>query len=347
VNFSQSKIKQFRRCQKQYSFCTDYAPEGKELKPKYPSLPLKIGGWLHELQEAYHREWAGLDASWEDKHEDLATQFNNLFDEEKERYGDLPDEAYRLFKAYRRHYKDDADKFKVATLHDGSPAIEFIVEATLAGKHQFKGRIDLMVEDQEYGGLWVWDGKWVRSIPKADERMMNPQSLMYPWALTKNDYHVRGFVFNYGRKKPPAIPDTLKKGFLTTKHSLDSDVYTYLRQIKRVHGDDWKHYATTYYAEKLKELKARSNNWFRRERVPVDKTRVNAALREFWSTAQDILHRNEEDIPRTYLYSCAFNCDYHDPCVAEFTGRDITQLLKTNYTIEEERYAGEPDLDGD
>jgi PD-(D/E)XK nuclease superfamily len=347
MNFNQSKIKCFRRCQKQYAFLVDYSPEGYELKPKYPSLPLKIGGWLHMLQEAYHYEWAGITTkTWKEVHGELEKNFNLLFDEEKEKYGeDLPDEAYRLFSAYRRHYKYDSERYRVATLHDGKPAVEFVVEAPLARSHMFKGRIDLVVEDQEYGGLWVWDAKWMRKIPSADERMMNPQGLMYPWALKRNGYDIRGFVFNYGRKKPPAIPAVLKKGFLTTKHSLDSDVYTYLREIKRLHGDDWKYYAGTYYAAKIKELRARHNDWFRRERVPVDHTRINAALREFKATARDILRRQTDDIPRTYLYNCKFNCDYHDPCVAEFTGRDITQLLKKNYQIVEERYIGEPDLD--
>ena len=346
MNFNQSKVKMFRRCDKQYSFMVDYADEGYELKPKYPSLPLKIGGWLHELQQAWHEEWAGVEgADWEVRHDQLSQQFNNLFDEEKEKYGDLPTEAYRLFRAYRRHYKDDVERYRVARLHDGSPAIEFVVDVPLMGDHRFKGRVDLMVEDQEYGGLWIWDAKWVKSIPKPDERMMSPQSLMYPWGLFKSDYAVRGFVYNYGRKKPPTVPQVLKKGFLTTKHSLDSDVYTYLEAIKQLHGDDWKVLAKTYYAEKLRELKARHNDWFRRERVPVDNVRINTALREFKTSCRDILRRATEDIPRNYLYNCRFNCDYHDLCVAEFTGRDITKLLKTNFVQEEERYAREPNLD--
>ena len=343
MNFNQSKIKSFRRCQKQYSFIHDYAPEGYELKPKYPSLPLKIGGWLHELQEAYHLEWAGVTTkTWKEVQRELTKNFNLLFDEEKEKYGvDLPDEAYRLFAAYRRHYRDDSEKYRVATLKDGQPGIEFMVEVPM-GRHFFKGRIDLLVEDLEYGGLWIWDAKWVRKIPNADERMMNPQALMYPWALKKAGYDVRGFVFNYGRKKPPTIPPLLKKGFLTTRHSLDTDVYTYLREIKRTHGDGWKRLAKTYYADKIEELKARHNDWFRRERVPVDNVRINAALREFKATVRDILRRQTDDVPRSYAYNCPFNCDYHDPCVAEFTGRDITKLLETNYVLEEERYAKEP-----
>lgn len=344
ANFSQSKIKSFRRCQKQYSFRADYAPYEMELVAKYPSLPLKIGGWLHKLQEAYHREWAGLDASWEDVHADLAVQFGNLFDEEKERYGDLPDEAYRLFRAYTRHWekRGDADRYTVATLEDGSPAVEFITETPLSssGKHMFKGRIDLMVEDHEYGGLWIWDAKWVKSLPSPDERMMNPQSLMYPWSLRENGYDVRGFVFNYGRKKPPAIPALLKKGFLTTKHSLDSDEFTYLREIRRVHGDSWKTLAQSYYKEKILELRARHKDWFRRERVPVEAHRVDQALLEFKTSVRNILKRDlGMKIPRTYEYNCKFSCNYHDLCVAEFNGLDIEGLIKANFVVEPERYS--------
>ena len=365
MNFNQSKVKSFRRCQKAYSFEYDYADEGFELKPKYPSLPLKIGSWLHTLQEAYHREWAvesGFDPElvydqerwrgeekerildelgWKAAHRALTEEFDKLFVEEKEIYGDIPDQAYRLFTSYLRHWEKEGDKerYKIAALHDGRPAIEFLVQQPLSKSHMFKGRIDVMVEDAEYGGLWIWDAKWVKSLPKPDERMMSPQSLMYVWGQRKAGYDVRGFVFNYGRKKPPTIPPLLKKGFLTTRHSLDTDVYTYLREIKRTHGGDWKKLARTYYADKIEELKARHNDWFRRERIPTDPARIAKALKEFGVTAKDILRRDLENPPRTYIpFSCPFMCDYHDLCVSEFNGLDISGLIKANFVQQEERY---------
>ena len=55
---NQSRIKMFRRCQKQYSFRYDYAEDGLELVPKVPKVQLRRGSWLHALQEAHNREWA-------------------------------------------------------------------------------------------------------------------------------------------------------------------------------------------------------------------------------------------------------------------------------------------------
>lgn len=196
-----------------------------------------------------------------------------------------------------------------------------------------------MVEDREYGGLWLWDAKWVKTVPAADERMMSPQALMYVWAMQQDDYDVRGFVYNYGRSKAPAIPPTLKKGLLTTRQRMDTDYATYLRAIKDLHGDDWKGYATTVYLDKLRDLKGREKLWFDRQRIPTEPERVERALAEFLVTAENIKGRDTENVPRSYFYNCKFGCDYHELCVAEFQGLDIEPLIKAHYTFTEERYA--------
>ena len=107
-------------------------------------------------------------------HEQWTARFNRLFDEEKDELGDLPAECERLFNTYLRRWREDYDTYKVARLHDGSPGVEFVVEVPLEKwglQSPFKGRIDLLVKDREYGGLWIWDHKWVRGIPDIDERM--------------------------------------------------------------------------------------------------------------------------------------------------------------------------------
>jgi hypothetical protein len=358
---NQSKLKLYRRCQKAYSFKHgEYAPEGMEMQTKYPSLPLKRGGWMHLLQEALHREWAGIPeweikvgrtteavTNWKEVQSALTREFEQMFAEEKEAYGPLPDETRRLFRAYLRNWREDSDRYTVARLHDGSPAIEFLVEVDLRPwgiEDSFKGRVDLMVEDSEYGGLWVWDAKWVKKVPSPDERMMSPQSLLYVWALRKADYDVRGFVYNYGRTKPPTMPAVLKKGVLTTRASLDSDVYTYVEAIKALHGSDWKNFANTIYREKLRELNARNPDWFRRERVPITVGPMKQAVREMLVTAADIQRRTTTHPPRSYFYNCKFSCDFHDICVAEFQGLDIQPLIKQNFEFTEERYAETEDL---
>lgn len=378
VNFSQSRVKQFRRCQKQYSLRYDYAkfyPElakGKkrvELIPSRKKLPLYRGSWMHALQEALHHQWAGIEefdlvfgegrhalkfpvTRWQDVQEKLTEQFESVFQEEQDELGDLPEETLRLFKAYLKFWKDDRDRFSVVTLPDGSPAIELVVEASLEKfgleNAAFKGKLDLVVEDNEYGGLWVWDAKWIKRIPPPDERMMSPQALLYVWALRETyGLDVRGFMYNYGRTKPPTIPHVLQRpaGMLSLAAKMDTTYDTYLTEIKKVHGARWKQYIP-YYMQKLRDLKGRDALWFDRERIPVEDDRILRAVKEYVATVRDIQRREKrrEYVPRTYLYSCSYGCDYHSLCAAEFQGLEIEPLIKRGFEFAGERYGKEEDL---
>jgi len=368
-NYSQSKVKTFRRCQKQYSFRHDYAAmfggtRTQEMVPKAKRLPLYRGSWMHALQSALHYQWAGVPefsipfgknvydvSSWEELQADLAKEFEELFDEEKEDLGDLDTECERLFRSYLRFWKADRERYKVVVVNK-KPVIERIISVDLPGvrNSRFKGTIDLLVEDLEYGGYWVWDAKWVKVIPAPDERMMSPQALMYVWALRKKGLDIRGFVFNYGRTKAPVIPYTLMRnssrgpaGSITRRQKLDTDYYTYLKTIKEVHGDEWKLWID-FYREKLENLKGREQLWFRRERIPVEEDRIERGLEEFYTTIKDIQTR-VKPAPRSYFYNCKFSCDYHDLCCAEFQGLDVAPLVKANYEFEGERYGKEDLLD--
>ena len=354
---NQSRIKMFRRCQKQYSFRYDYAEDG-ELVPKRPKVQLRRGTWLHALQQQHNIEWAVASGfknkipkklrkrSWQDVHAEFTEEFEGFFDEEKEEYGDLPTECWRLFKGYLRFWKEEAEQYMVAPLKDGQPAIEFIVEAKLpktSPDYPFKGRIDLMVEDMEYGGLWIRDAKWVKKIPDDDERMMSPQNCMYVWASRRLGYDVRGFIYDYGRTKAPTIPRQLKNGTLSQAQRMDTDYTTYLWAIKELHGDMWRDYAKAVYRSKLLQLKQRDVLWFRRERIPVEDDKIRQALLEFLVSVRDIQRRSRH-APRSYFYNCRWGCEYHSLCVSEFAGLDIEPLIKADYTTEDERYGPEPDL---
>lgn len=366
--YNQSRIRLFRKCQKAYSFRYDYAElyggsAGQELVPKVSKVGFYRGTWMHMLLQVHHKLWAGEEeveikvpkgrgqveetvTSWEEAQELLTHEYDeNLFEEEKEELDFSPDDCKRLFRSYLKFWEADDKRYTVAKLHDGSPAVEFIIEVSLEKwgiTIPFKGQVDLLVEDNELGGLWIWDHKWVKTVPGDDERMMSPQALIYAWALRKLGYDVRGFVFNYGRTKAPTIPRLLKNGTLSLAKNIDTDEGTYLQAIKDLHGKRWKEYATTVYAEKLADLKNREVLWFRRERIALETPRVKQGLGEFLATIQDIERRRTGKlVPRTYQFSCGWKkggCEYHGLCVSEFNGLDILPLIKKKFIFEGERY---------
>lgn len=363
--FNQSRVKLYLRCRKAYDFRYDYpvrelgAKPGQELTKKHPALPLAKGSWMHELLEAHWQKQAGLKAlddrhpvGWKKRHKLLTAGFNRLFDEEKEKYGDLPGECERLFLGYLRRWADD-DSQPIATLTDGRPAIEFVIEADLSKygvDNPFKGRVDIMVEDHEYGGLWLRDAKWVRAVPSDDERMMSPQNIVYVWALRRLGYDVRGFIYDYGRTAAPTIPRILKR---TTRYGpagsvslakCDTTYDIYYQTMVEAHGEKGAAVmARTYYADKLSELKERDILWYHRHRIPVDGDRVKNGLREFIYACREIQRRKAP--ARTYLYNCRWNCDYHNLCVADFQGLDIDGMVRKQYEVKEETYKME-EVDG-
>lgn len=359
---NQSKVKMFRRCQKQYSFRYDTAKQmglspKLEMVPRVHKVQLYRGTWLHALQEAHNREWAhdsGFKVKqcwpdgkvlWQDVHASFEAEFDSLFDEEKDELGDLPGQCIALFKGYLKFWRDEAEQYRVAALKDGQPAIEFIVQRSLKRwgvDMPFKGRLDLMVEDMEFGGNWIRDAKWVKNVPEDDERMMSPQNCMYVWALSV-DYDIRGFIYDYGRTKAPTVPRVLKKGVLSTAARMDTTYEVFIAAIKELHGETWKDYAKVVYREKLLALKARSVLWYRRDRIPVEDHKIKQALREFIVTGIDIKRRNKAHPPRSYFYNCKFGCEYHGLCVSEFAGLDIDGLIEADYEFTGERY-GEEDL---
>jgi hypothetical protein len=364
--YNQSRVKMFRRCQKQYSFRYDTAgllgmDPDLEMVPVLKKKGLTKGSWMHSLMEAYHRQWAydsgfsaeqiwpdGEPITWGDVQDELTHDFEQLFEEEREEYGDLPGETRRMWLGYLRKYKDDFERYRVAELEDGSPAIEFIVEQPLTRwglSYPFKGQIDILLEDLEYGGLWIRDAKWVKSVPAADERMMSPQALLYVWALRRDGLDIRGFIYDYGRTKAPTLPRVLKAGTLSLAKKMDTTYETYLQAVKDLHGDKWKLYVKHVYLEKLRELKAREVLWFDRQRIPVEPDRVKRGLAEFIQSCRDIERRHTKNIPRSYFYNCRFGCEYHDPCVAQFQGLDIAPLIKANYQFEGERYGDQTEKD--
>jgi hypothetical protein len=198
----------------------------ERLKPKVESQPLTRGKWMHALLEAHY---SGAD--WEAEHKKWSSQFRKLFDEEKEQLGDLPTECRRLMEAYLWHYGDPAHSAYDWKVHE----VELTLEAEMPNGHLFRGRIDLLVEDDF--GLWIVDHKNHKRLPDWDTRMLDEQSPMYIWAAHQNDIPVRGFIWNYLKTTGLDNPAVLKDGSRFYKRVGDCDYPTYARAVKKALED--------------------------------------------------------------------------------------------------------------
>jgi len=318
MRVSQSRLKTFRRCPKQYDFKYVMGLRRKERK-----IQLERGTWLHELLMVH---CDGED--WRERHSLLTKRFNNFFEEEREQLGDLPRECSRIMRSYLRTY-ERADR-RYVTIDSEMDEI-----VTLKNGLRLHMIIDRVVWDKKLEGMWIWDYKTRKSFEDEDNIILDPQGTLYYDGLnTLGGYEpILGFVIDEIRTKAPAIPALLQSGELSKRKNIDTDVWTYMATIRR-HGLD-----PTNYAAILRLIAARQKGrFFRRVALPKDPPVVRTLRREALQTARTIREAEAKAaFPRTFDKSCAWMCDYRDLCIADLMGGDISSMIKMNYTSDKEQ----------
>lgn len=312
---SNSKVKTWRRCPKQFEYKYIMG-----LKPKAKAIPLERGSFLHSLLEVHYD---GFD--WREKYQELADEFNGLFEEEREELGDIPGECKRIMTSYVKHYSKEDKSYKVID----SELDEII---TLPSGIKFRMIVDLVVEEPD-GGIWIWDHKTVGNFLPADFILLDSQLARYFWGMEYLGYKpLRGVMFNELITKPPTVPETLKNGTLTKRQNLASDVYTYYAEIKRQGLDP------NDYLDVLKRLKANSDRWFRRTRLAKDKPLTDRLMDELvWSSHEIERAEATGEFPRSVNRDCQFMCSYLEPCAIELHGGDASHSFKLRYTTRDQR----------
>lgn len=287
-----------------------------KLRPKKRAVQLERGSWIHELLMVHYD---GHD--WLERHLELTTEFNRLFEEEREDLGNLPAECGRIMRSYLHHYQEEDTNFRVVD----SELDELIA---LPGGDEFNFIIDLIVEDKSDGGLWLWDHKTVKGFMPPDFMLLDAQLARYFWAAEKMGYTpLRGVMFNELITKPPTVPKLLKSGKFEERANLFCDALTYYETVKSV-GQDPRRYATT-----IKRLRAlEGERFFRRTSLPKDKPLTKRLMQEMMMTIDEIKVAEEKNrFPRTPDKSCQWGCDYLEPCVIELHGGDISDVAKLKY----------------
>lgn len=316
-----SMIKSMRECPRATGF--KYADR---LKPLRLSKPLRRGTWMHSLLEEHH---AGRD--WEAMHNTLSAKWSELFDEEKDFYGDLPNECRALMKSYIWHYKEDP--WKVLET-------EFTIETEFPDGRLYRGKVDALVENQF--GLWLVDHKTHGSLPTHGYRVLDSQSALYLWAAAKNGMQIQGFIWNYLRTKAPSVPTLLQDGSRLSKRMGETDYLTYYHAIKALRDERGmkitRDMVTTM--ERLKAVRYKPGEpqlspFFKREVLEKDDAMLRRVATAAYHTSKR-LHtypwHNKDAIERNVqLFKCERRCDYRDLCTMELLGGNLRPLIRSGF----------------
>lgn len=320
-----SMLKTFRRCPKQAEYKYVH-----RLKPRLLGKPLRRGTWVHMLLEEFHKG-----GDWVKVHKKLSAQFDNLFDEEKDFYGDMPAEIFAIMQAYIWHYK--FDPWKVLDT-------EFVLETELPDGSLYRCRIDMLIENEF--GLWLVDHKSHKTLPDHSFRLLDAQSALYIWCALRNRIPVEGFIWNYLRWKPPGKPKLAYAGTSRQRLSLresETDYPTYVKELKRLKEEAGLRITKEYIAkadslrrQRYRHGEPQTSPFFRRDTLEKQPAMLKRVALENYHTHKRMHSydfENRDAVERIVDRGCGFACSYTDICTVELMGGNTRPLIKQNYTI--------------
>ncbi len=320
MKISQSKLKTFRRCPKQYEY-----KYKEQLEPVRKSVPLALGNWIHSMLEAHYK---GED--WLETYGELTHKFNGFLAEEKEHYGDLPGISARLMNGYMDFWEEEDKNLEVISVEED-------FEVDIGKGLLFKFKPDMIVRDKRDGVVSCWDHKSNKHLPDTEWRNTDIQSTLYLWALNQLGIKVDQFVFNYIRTKPPTIPRMTKAGRMS-KVKIETDYLTlknFIEENDLVIDDNLQTW--------LDNLKA-SSNFYKRISIAKPKLVTKTMIEELYSTATMIDFMDSDDDLAYYRVlnkACDWDCSFQDLCNADLMGSpQANQIRKQRYQKEVRRNNG-------
>ena len=314
MKISQSKLKTFRRCPKQYEY--KYI-EG--LEPTRKSVPLALGNWIHSMLEAHYK---GED--WLETYGELTHKFNGFLAEEKEHYGDLPGISARLMNGYMDFWEEEDKNLEIISVEED-------FEVDIGKGLLFKFKPDMIVKDKRDGVISCWDHKSNKTLPDTEWRNTDIQSTLYLWALNQLGIKVDQFIFNYIRTKPPTVPRMTKAGRMS-KVKIETDYPTLKSFIEE--NDLVIDYNLQTWLDNLKA----NSNFYKRISIAKPQLLTNTMIEELYSTATMINFMDSDDDLAYYRVlnkACDWDCSFQDLCNADLMGSpQANQIRKQRYQKE-------------
>lgn len=189
---SPSRVSDFRSCPKLYFF------RSRGWQPKRRAVALNSGLMGHRILAALHTEGV---AAAEAVIEEFRAEWDKMFPEEVEYYGDIPGNLAAMLDLYLQEYgAPDVQKWEVSEesffLHIGDMTIEC--------------KPDLVVP-ADGGGYAVIDHKFTSKFPSdRTDKMSDLQLLLYGFVLEQNGMvPVRSVMWNFLKHKPAKTADNL------------------------------------------------------------------------------------------------------------------------------------------
>jgi hypothetical protein len=334
---SYSELNTYGRCAYQH-----YLKSSVRIQRKRRNVNLKQGTMIHEgLKTAFLALQAGKDfnyAFWSMRQyfDGLLSEVNDrqLFEENKAEEMELIEDSFRIVEAYLLRNKDTILSWEILHVeeeflyvHDGE-VITFTP--------------DLIIRDKN-GFVWIIDHKSTSRVPGYELPFSDLQTLLYFAGVREMYPELRGFVFNYLRKKVPTVPR------LNKTHNKESKLFG------EYFVNDIKHIDTTYellrdfllvtapnllgevtHQQRLAELRDR-NRFFWTEEIVVNDAQVEEILQQVHSTlAQMQWSRDTGIYPKTILndlagvQSCQ-NCEFSRICHTQLLGWNTELVLEEEY----------------
>lgn len=321
-----SLLKTFRRCPRATLYKhTDL------LAPRQISKPLRRGTWMHALLEAfYHPDNQHRPDAWKVIHRHYSAKFSELFDEEKDSLGNLPDELRRLMISYLWHYRKD----KGWKVHEVEKIIQVPI---LNGKAIYQGKVDMLIED-DYG-LWVVDHKTMKQIPSHTQRSLDVQSVLYIWACRELGIPISGFIWNYVRTEAAKPLRFNLNGALSKRQGLTD--YPHARRSILAAGQDLEDHAELLNS--LYKMRYNPDNpqqlspFF--ERVVWEKSdkMLDQIVAEAMKTSRAYLKydfHTRDLVERTPDRSCDW-CSYRTLCITDLIGGNSDIVRRQNFLVQD------------
>jgi hypothetical protein len=207
---------------------------------------------------------------------------------------------------------------------------EVIVQAGRPNAHpvmlhiDLEGRGDMVVKRKSTDEYWVVEHKSAAQM-RFDRLILEEQPGIYQWAMAKElGVEIQGVIFNFLRKKVPAIPEQLKAGGLTQRSNIDTTYDVYLATIQGS-GLNPKDYQDT-----LDRLKEKGNKFFHREDVVRADKEQDLLMQRMRYVAEDMVHPNLAIYPKPDIMGCAM-CSFNGPCIALADGSDWKFILESKF----------------